>query len=200
MSVTVAETSSYAQLRQEAEARLRAGTATASQWSLGVDALQMLHRLSSDPGTAADALKLLHELQVHQVELDLQSEQMRWNEALLAEELSCYRELYELAPVGYFRVDLQGAIMEVNQVGAAQCSMHADELIGRPMTSLLTSETGSALLELMQGLGGGGDVQSCRVELRRDASAMRSQCLLARLSGDGRSVLLACCECRQCEA
>ncbi|MFN3712769.1 MAG: PAS domain-containing protein [Alcanivoracaceae bacterium] len=185
--------STYVQLRQEAEARLKAGTASASRWSLGVDALQMLHRLSSDPDTAADALKLLHELQVHQVELDLQSEEMRSNEQRLVQELAHYRELYECAPMGYFRVDSESVIIEVNQAGAELLDGNADQLTGGRLDGLLAAASRPLLLGLLRDLDQTGSVRSCRVELDRD---IRALWLVVSPSADKRSVLLTCCEYR----
>ena len=66
-----------AQLRVDAEDRLEHGTAPPTRgWPTGSEALRLLHSLASAPASASEALKLLHELQVHQVELDLQREQM----------------------------------------------------------------------------------------------------------------------------
>ena len=65
-----------AELRVTAEERLNRGSAPATRGgSTGAPALASLHRLANAPASASDALKLLHELQVHQVELDLQHEQ-----------------------------------------------------------------------------------------------------------------------------
>jgi hypothetical protein len=77
MSMHVVDPSKLSELRQHAESRLQEGEAPKTLgWSSSAQALSLLHRLASDPASAADALKLLHELQVHQVELDLQHEQM----------------------------------------------------------------------------------------------------------------------------
>ena len=68
------------QLRQAAEDSLKQGTTPPTKgWSISADALALLYRLASNPDSAGDALKLLHELQAHQVELDLQHEQLKAN-------------------------------------------------------------------------------------------------------------------------
>jgi hypothetical protein len=59
-------------VRTIAETRLKERSAPPTAgWPLGIDTLALLHNLASTPDRAADALKVLHELQVHQVELDL---------------------------------------------------------------------------------------------------------------------------------
>jgi len=61
---------------------------------------------------------LLHELQVHQIELEIQNEELKHANVQAENALSKYYELYDLAPIGYFTINEQGKILEVNQVGA----------------------------------------------------------------------------------
>lgn len=105
-------------LRQRAQQQLAAGTApTTRAGGVGVEALALLHRLASNPDSAADALKLLHELQVHQVELDLQQAQLEFTERELAGELAHYRALFEHAPVAHCVIDEGGRILRCNRAG-----------------------------------------------------------------------------------
>lgn len=65
-----------------------------------------------------DQIKLLHELQVHQIELEMQNEELL-NEIELAEKtLKKNAILFDLAPMGYFTLDITGKIYEFNQAGA----------------------------------------------------------------------------------
>lgn len=196
MSKPKDETTIYRQLRKQAEARLKAGTAAAhSDWSLGVDALHMLHKLSSHRETAGDAIKLLHELQVHQVELDLQHEEMRANEQRLVEEASRYKELYEFAPFGYFLVDFQGEIIETNRAGAALIGVGPNELTGGRIDGFVAVESRSELLGLLKKLEEDGATQTCEVTAEGAANSSRPLRVVANVSHDRRCALLACCEC-----
>jgi PAS domain S-box-containing protein len=85
---------------------------------VGVEALELLYRWASNPKFAVDALKLLQELQTHQVELDIQYEEVQRNERQLNEELLHYKALYELAPIPYLMVAKDGQILESNQAAA----------------------------------------------------------------------------------
>ena len=65
-----------------------------------------------------DARKLLHELQVHQIELELQNEELRQAKEEIETALQKYTDLYDFSPVGYFTLDDKGVIREANLTGA----------------------------------------------------------------------------------
>ncbi len=66
-----------------------------------------------------DSLALIHELQVHQIELEMQNEELRKVQAELAVSESKYRDLYEFAPIGYLTLDGSGKILEANLASAS---------------------------------------------------------------------------------
>ena len=106
-------------LRRNAEERLEKGTAPFSRGlPAGTQALTLLHGLASTPETATDALKLLHELQVHQVELDLQHEQAEQECRQFAEDLANYTCLFDLAPFAYLSLDPEGLVIAANRIAA----------------------------------------------------------------------------------
>ncbi len=89
-----------ATLRQRAEARLK------------------LTSPATDGSMPWDTAHLLHELQVHQIELEMHNEELRqaYDEADALREK--YADLYDFAPVGYFTLDNQGTILQINLAGA----------------------------------------------------------------------------------
>jgi PAS domain S-box-containing protein len=88
-------------LRREAEAKLK-------DWYL------------PDDVPAEDAKRLIQELRVHQIELEMQNEELRKTQAQLEESSSQYADLYDFAPVGYVTLDEQGLIWEANLTAASQ--------------------------------------------------------------------------------
>ncbi|MBE0489315.1 MAG: PAS domain S-box protein [Halomonas sp.] len=196
MSKTSIEPRVYAQLRDKAEEQLQAGTtASQSQWSVGVDALRLLHRLSSNPESAEDALKLLHELQVHQVELDLQIEEISDNERAVADELSLYRKLFDFAPVGYLLIDFEGNIIQGNLAAAELLGAGRDDLDGHPIATFLPARSRPLLLGLLERVKQSGARDHCQAEAGGGAHGSRHLQFLASLPAGGEHILLACCEC-----
>ena len=73
---------------------------------------------TSMPVLEADEKRLLHELQVHQIELELQNEELRRANEMAETALRKFTILYDLAPMGYFILNEEGTIEELNFTGA----------------------------------------------------------------------------------
>jgi PAS domain S-box-containing protein len=78
---------------------------------------------------SADAI--LHELEVHQIEFEMQNETLQQSTALLEEMRDRYIDLYELAPVGYLTLTRDGKIVEINLTGAAMLAGERNTLLNR---------------------------------------------------------------------
>jgi PAS domain S-box-containing protein len=95
--------------------------------------------LDSEPPNAAwlEQRRLVHELEVHQVELEIQNRAMGENQELLEESRARYATLYDYAPVGHVALDRQGIIRELNLTCAALLGEDRRLLAGRPFRLFL---------------------------------------------------------------
>lgn len=171
--MTSSEMDQESALRRDAESRLESGTAppARSTWTLGPDALGMLYRLAADPDSAADALQLLHELQVHQVELGLQHEQMKAAEQDMTAELAQFSDLFAWAPQPYFVLDHEGVIADVNHAAVRLLAVGRDAVIGRNLTWFLGTESRPALQALFAELRGEGDAAGCDLHFNQSGGS-----------------------------
>lgn len=182
-------------LRIAAERRLRDGNAPLTiGWGVNTDTLALLYRLSVEPDSAGDALKLLHELQTHQVELDLQYEQLKANERDFSQELDRYRALYNFAPVAYFVVGREGLIIEANLAGAQLLGAEQNEFGGQPMQTFLTPGSRFALLGMLKQLRDGGANASCEVQTGNGADGPRPLQIVANMAPGGEAILMVVSE------
>jgi two-component system cell cycle sensor histidine kinase/response regulator CckA len=77
---------------------------------------------------------LIHELQAHQIELEMKNEELLRIQVELEKTRDEYALLYDFAPVGYFKMSEKGIIDEVNFTGADMIGMERSDLIGKPFT------------------------------------------------------------------
>ena len=92
----------------------------------------------------SDLQKLIHELQVHQVELEVQNEELRLAQSELALSRDAYAELYDFAPLGYMTLDRHGSIQEANHGAAALLGVERRALTGRKLSDFVQHDAQDA--------------------------------------------------------
>lgn len=87
-----------------------------------------------------DYKKLIHELGVHKIELDMQAEELARAQEELLESRSLYKDLYDFAPVGYFSYDREGVIIEANLTFAKMIGYGRRNLKNKPFILFIKSD------------------------------------------------------------
>lgn len=113
------------------------------------EAMAVLLKLASSPATAGEALALLHELQVHQVELDLQNEELSRSRMEIEEALARLEVQMDHAPVGHLSIDADTVARACNATSERLLDVERGELLGRPLNGFLSTASQKDLHALM---------------------------------------------------
>lgn len=88
-------------------------------------------KVNSAP-SEADLLRLVHELEVHQIELELQNEELKLARERSESIAHKYTSLYDFAPIGYFTLSIEGKILELNLIGSKMLGKDRSFLKNKP--------------------------------------------------------------------
>jgi PAS domain S-box-containing protein len=115
--------------------------------------------------SGVDTQRILHELQVHQIELEMQNEELRNARNEMEAGLEKYSDLYDFAPVGYFSLDEDGRILEINLTGAALLGTDRSRLINQRLPRFVAPDGRTVFLSFLNQVFAGPEKQVCEAPL-----------------------------------
>lgn len=110
---------------------------------------------------------IVHELRVHQIELEMQNEELCRTHAELEEEHQQYLDLYDFAPVGYCTLSEQGQITATNLTATAMLGIPRDNLIGQQITSFICDDDQHTFTREMKELFATRVARSCELRMKK---------------------------------
>lgn len=146
---------------------------------------------SHDPVIENDTKRLLHELQVHQIELEMQNEELVQANQTAEMALKKYTMLYDLAPMGYFTLDFEGRISELNFTGAEMLGDNRFSLVYSNFKLFVTDDSKRVFSDFLKKVFSSYAKESCEVLLGYDNTDLRHVYLEAVVVGDDRNCLLS---------
>jgi hypothetical protein len=144
--------------------------------SLRLRAKTHLKKKPQKKGAAAketDTQKLLHELQVHQIELEIQNEELMRARAEREALLAKYTDLYDFAPVGYLTLARDGSVLQVNLTGARLLGVERSRLLRRPFQSLVTEGTRADFYDFLAKVFSSQVRKTCEIAILQEKSLVR---------------------------
>lgn len=144
-------------LRQKAEALARARAVRKPETSSALSPLENR--------------EILHELRVHQIELELQNEELRTAQVRIEAERVRYFDLYDLAPVGYCTLSAKGLILEANLTTATLLGSARRVLIKQPISRFILKDDQDIYYLYCKKLFETGDRQECELRLVKSDGA-----------------------------
>ena len=170
-------------LRQKAEERLKLRTDVAGTDVAGTD-------VARNVSTAADTLKLIHELEVHQVELEMQNEELILANEKAALASKKYIELYDSAPTGYFILSPKGEIMGLNPAGAAILGKARSQLINLLFHVFVSDNSKLFFFHFLEKVFSRHEKETCELTLLTNSEIPVSVYITGIISENGANCLL----------
>ena len=134
---------------------------------------------------SADTQRLLHELQVHQVELGMQNVELQEARDRMEALLEKYTTLYDFSPVSYFTLDAEGKILLVNLTGASLTGITRSLLVRQSFTRLLAPDVRTRFRDFLQQTFASAAKQEGPFTLLRGNQTARVIIIRARRSASG---------------
>jgi len=153
--------------------------------------LKVKEKNSSASANDIDSKRLMHELQVHQIELEMQNEELRRANETAETALRKYTMLYDFAPMGYFTLDSDGIIEDLNFTAAELLGDRRFSFVGNNF-KLFVSETFKEIFNtFLDTVYAGSAKESCEVMLGYSNSPYRNVYMEGIVTGEDRNCLLS---------
>lgn len=117
--------------------------------------LERLRALEAEPAHQ-EREQLIHNLEVHQVELETQNRELRETQQLLEESRVRYMDLYDFAPIAYCSLDRTGCIRKINLTGASLLGSERRPLLGKPFARFVAPQHTASFLNHMRAVATSG--------------------------------------------
>jgi PAS domain S-box-containing protein len=121
---------------------------------------------TSSANMGPETQRLLHELQVHQIELEMQNEELERARIEVEEGLRRYTDLYEFAPVGYLTLSQEGEIRQVNLTGTRLLGLERSHLVGKRLAVLVDADSRAVFNAFLTKVFENGTKEACEVVVR----------------------------------
>jgi PAS domain-containing protein len=138
-----------------------------------------------------DVKRLLHELQVHQIELEMQNEELCQANETAEAALKRYTMLYDFAPMGYFTLDADGSIIELNFTAAEMLQDKRFALVNSNFKLFIAEESQIEFNIFFKKLYSGYAKEACEVMLGYDNHPLCYVYMEGIVTGDEKKCLLS---------
>ncbi|MBN1989345.1 MAG: PAS domain-containing sensor histidine kinase [Bacteroidales bacterium] len=139
---------------------------------------------STTHDSVSESLKLIHELEVHQLELEIQNEELMLSRKLAVESADKYIELYNSSPVGYFTLLKDGTIVELNLSGSQMLGKDRLKLMNSHFGFFVTDDTKAIFNHFILQLFSNKTKETCEVDILNNRNRTITTHLTGMISKD----------------
>ena len=143
------------------------------------------------PVIEADVKKLMHELQVHQIELEMQNEELRQAYETAESALRKYTLLYDFAPMGYFTLDSEGSIIDLNFTGADMLGEKRFSLVNANIKLFISEDSKVVFNKFFKKVFASNAKESCEAMLGYENNPLCQVYMEGIVTGDDHKCLLS---------
>lgn len=145
----------------------------------------------TSPATPEELQRLVHELEVYQIELEMQNEALQQARSELEAYLGQYTDLYDFAPAGYFTLDHSGVILRVNLTGVRMLGLERARLLNRRFDRFVPAGFRPDFASFLEKVFLSQSQESFELALQKEGSGALFAHVEARVSEDGQECRVA---------
>jgi len=153
--------------------------------------LRNKHNKANKPVIETDVKKLMHELQVHQIELEMQNEELHQAYETAETALKKYTMLYDFAPMGCFTLENDGSICDLNFTGAEMLGDKRFSLVNSNFKLFISKDSQSVFNDFFSKVYNSKAKESCKVNLGYDNKPLCQVYMEGIVTGDEQKCLLS---------
>ncbi len=127
--------------------------------------------------------QLIEQLRIHQIELEIQNEDLRESQHRVEEISRQYAALYNSAPVGYLSIDDQGFVRRINETLCGMLGLHAEQVLRRSLVELLVEEDRGLLIGRLKAFTHKPENKHIDVRFKKRVDFTREDVFVGRIQG-----------------
>jgi PAS domain S-box-containing protein len=143
------------------------------------------------PRTKESTQRLVHELEVHQIELEMQNSELSQARDDIETALESYTDLYDFAPIGYVTLDREGTVRAANLTASVLFGIERSRLVGRNFGLFVTDDARLHFTEFLDKVFAFQDKLSCEITLTKEGNATFNAQIEAIADSSGRECRIA---------
>ena len=138
------------------------------------------------PASLEELQRIVHELEVHQIELEMQNEELQQARSELESFLVQYTDLYDFAPVGYFTLNISGLILQVNLTGARMLGVDRSLLVNQNFLWFIADDSRPVFTAFLAKIFNSHSQETSVIKLQKEGGGTIFVHIEGRVSKDGR--------------
>ncbi|MEI7503329.1 MAG: PAS domain S-box protein [Paludibacter sp.] len=137
-----------------------------------------------------ETLQLIHQLEVHQIELEMMNEELKRARLAAQQTAEKYAELFDFAPSGYFSLSKEGVISEINMSASDMLGKERSYLVNRRFAFFVSTDSKTIFNQFVNDIFENKGKQNCEITLTNNYNVLQYLQLAGKMSQNGEKCLV----------